>query len=269
MNITTIHSFEELNQTVVNRYREDGAIHVKGLFKPDEVLAWKEEVARIFSLPGLLDPLNVRVEGRQHAKLGSIADRLDPILDISPVFSSLVKDPRVRGFAEALIGDSVEVFRCKLIRKSPGTAGYSMHQDYPYWEFMGVPADAILTVAVAIDDASDQAGGMEFFKGLHNKQQASDPDEPRDVDPTKIDLSRSVRPHAAAGDLIFFHSLTPHRSSSNLSPNNRALLLPTFAGTKYGPLYKSYHEAYLTRKLKGHRLSAEVLEPFQQMVVSA
>lgn len=269
MNIATIHSKEELTQSVIDRYHADGAIHVKGLFKPEEVQVWKGEVARIFGLPGLIDPLNVRVEGRSHAKRGSVADRLDPILDISPVFSNLMRDSRVLGFAEALIGDAVDVFRCKLIRKSPETAGYSMHQDYPYWEFMGVPANSILTVAVAIDDASDQAGGMEFFKGLHDKQQASDPSEPRDVDPTKIDLSRSVRPNAAAGDLIFFHSLTPHRSSPNLSPNNRALLLPTFASAKYGPLYKSYHEAYLTRKLNGHKLSSDVLDPLQQSTVLA
>jgi 2-aminoethylphosphonate dioxygenase len=269
MNLAIAHGNDGLHQDVIDRYHEDGAIHVRGLFKPEEVLVWKAEVERIFALPGLLDPLNVRVEGRRHAQHRTVPDRLDPVLDLSPVFASLVKDPRVCAIAAALIGDSVEILRCKLIRKSPGTAGYGMHQDYPYWEFMGVPANAILTVGVCIDEASEVSGGMEFFRGLHDKKQSADPNDPRDVDPAKIDASLSVRPNASAGDLIFFHSLIPHRSSPNLSEHNRALLLPTFSGKSYGALYKPYHQEYLSRKLKGHKLDTAVLNPFGQQEVAA
>lgn len=243
----------------VRKYWADGVLVVRNLFSEHDVASWRNEVERLFSMSGMTDPLNLRVETRAHGIADRIADRLDPVLDISPVFQQLVHDRRMHGILEALFGSPASILRCKLIKKVAGTAGYAMHQDYPYWEWLDIPADDLLTVAVAIDDASEASGGIEFFLGQHDRKQPPHPLEALDVDESKMDLTKNYIPSLKAGDVAVFHALTPHRSAMNSSGRNRSLLLPTFVHQRHGNVYQRYHEGYLSKKLKNFKPDAGVL----------
>jgi ectoine hydroxylase-related dioxygenase (phytanoyl-CoA dioxygenase family) len=243
----------------VRQYWDDGVLVVRNLFSARDVAGWRDEVERLFSMAGMTDPLNLRVEARAHGALGRIADRLDPVLDISAVFRQLVHDRRLHALLAAIFGAPANILRCKLIRKITGTAGYAMHQDYPYWEWLNVPADDLLTVAVAIDDVNEACGGIEYFLGQHDRRQAPHPLDALDVDESGMDLSRNYLPMLKAGDVAIFHSLTPHRSAMNASGLSRALLLPTFSHQRHGSLYRRYHEGYIAKKLAHFRPDAGVL----------
>jgi hypothetical protein len=56
----------------------------------------------------------------------------------------------------------------KLVFKSPGAYGYSVHQDYTVWHELPVPADGLLSVLLAIDPSNGSNGGVEFYPGLHD-----------------------------------------------------------------------------------------------------
>ncbi|MCH7498027.1 MAG: phytanoyl-CoA dioxygenase family protein, partial [Candidatus Marinimicrobia bacterium] len=79
-----------------------------------------------------------------------VLDRLDPINDISPIFRRFSYDPRLVELAHSAIGEEVLLFKDKIIYKPPGTMGYDMHQDLPYFP-LSVPFDAITIVMISLD----------------------------------------------------------------------------------------------------------------------
>ena len=157
-----------------------------------------------------------------------VADRLDPVSKLSETFSSVAHSAVLLGLAERLLGGDAFVMKDKLITKRPGTAGYDLHQDWPYWEGTGVHADDIVTVAVALDPANAGNGATAFYPALHStilERAASGfdpaPDALTGLDHEIIELQ--------AGDAVCFHSLTPHESRPNNSSNPRRAWFITYA----------------------------------------
>jgi 2-aminoethylphosphonate dioxygenase len=230
----------------VHEYHSQGFVTVRGLFATEQVAAAKAACETLWQGPAIRDHL--RVEMRGHVASESVPDRLDPVLDLSPELSALAQDRQLTGLLTELLGEEVRLFRCKLIRKGPGTLGYSLHQDFPYWEWLGLPPDHLLTAYVAIDPADRQSGALELFPGLHGARLPAPPGEPRDADETRIDTTLSEVPDLRAGDVVVFHSLTPHRSGPNLAAGTRFALLPSYAVARHSDLYEHYYAWYLGRK---------------------
>ena len=65
----------------------------------------------------------------------------------------ILESDAILGPLASLLGDEPSLFKDKLILRPPGTEGYGLHQDYAYYGWTGVPADQILAVQIAIDDA--------------------------------------------------------------------------------------------------------------------
>ena len=135
----------------VDTYRRDGHVVVHEMFGAAEVRAWTDE-------------------WRQLAGGGGIADRLDPILDVSPLFEGLAGDPRLVAAVGSLLDGSAIPFKAKIIMKQPGTAGYGLHQDYPYWEWLGLGADEYVNATIAFDPFDASNGSLEIFSGLQHER---------------------------------------------------------------------------------------------------
>lgn len=240
---------EPLGAADVDRYWSEGFAVLRGCFPEAEVRTWQAECERLFGGAVPLDERNIRVERRGHVSAGAVFDRLDPVLDASPVFSALAADPRMAGAASRLLGEPAAVFRCKLIVKRPGTHGYDLHQDFPYWEHLGIPARELLTIMVAVDPAGAESGALQVFPGLHRDKLPPHPGEPRDVDPGAVAGLSPASPPLEAGDLLLFHSLMPHQSAPNRSEAPRRVLLPSYAPSRYAGLYARYNDWFVKRKL--------------------
>ncbi len=222
------------------RYWREGYVLVPGLFEPEEVESWRRECTRLWALLDL-ETDSARIQWRGHAAQGQIRDRIDPVVDISPVFAALAADPRLVGAARDVLRAEPALMKAKLIAKRSGTAGYGMHQDFPYWAPLGVPADDLLTVQVGIDASTRDNGAVEVFGRLHHRTLEAPEGHPLDVDETRIDLSRGEVVELAAGDLLFFHSLTPHRSGPNQTGGSRRALFLSYATESHGDVYGQYH----------------------------
>jgi ectoine hydroxylase-related dioxygenase (phytanoyl-CoA dioxygenase family) len=184
---------------------------------------------------------NPRVQWRGALAGGEIADRIDPVLDVSPLFHALAHDGPLVEMASSALDDAAVVFKAKLIVKRPGTLGYTMHQDHPYWESLGAPADAYVTVVVAFDRFEAANGAVEVFPGQHHSRVPAPPHEPLDADESRMDTSGGVLIEQAPGDVAFFHSLIPHRSAPNRSPRARRGLFVTYLASRHGGLSERYH----------------------------
>jgi len=230
---------------LVASYRERGYAVVRGRFSREDITAWQRECQRLWDLVAAR-PDDPRVQFRNHISGERIADRIDPLLDVSPLFLALSVDPRMMDPVGAMLGGPATIMKAKLITKRPGTHGYGLHQDHPYWASLGIPPDAMLSIMVAIDVTSPENGALEVWPGLHHSQLPAPPEDPYDVDESQVDLTAGELVSLDAGDLLLFHSLVPHRSAPNRSSRPRRAVFLTYVLESYRAAARTYARSGLT-----------------------
>jgi len=84
------------NDDLVNEksYWEKGYAVFRGIFNTEEVAGLQREANRIWGLDSI-NKNNLRVEFRKSILNEYIPDRLDPVLDISPLFLDMVFERRL------------------------------------------------------------------------------------------------------------------------------------------------------------------------------
>lgn len=130
-----------------------------------------------------------------------------------------------------------------------------MHQDAAYWQ--GFPMEGLISVMVAIDGATEENGGLELFPGYHDRFR-SEVGVLRNMNESEIaeiDASKGEIVETNPGDIILFHSFTPHQSGPNQSNISRTQLFLTYSPSKNGQLYKAHYQHYKRYALKGKDLS--------------
>ncbi len=246
---TTNHAIELAKA----EYWSKGYAVLRAIFADQDILRWREECERLWSLPGLLDDLNLRSESRRDVAGTYVADRLDPVLDISPPLFDAALDARLFRPLQVILNGRVALLKCKLIRKDPGTGGYMHHQDYLYWRWLEMPADGLCSVAIPLYRSDAESGGIEFFPGYHKTLLPGlDGDSNADFDLSHIDVTQGETPALEPGDVLVFHALTPHRSPPNASQRPRTLLLPSYANSSRHDLYGRYYEREIRRRCAEH-----------------
>jgi ectoine hydroxylase-related dioxygenase (phytanoyl-CoA dioxygenase family) len=230
----------------IDGYRRDGFLIRRGYFGAGEVARWTAECERLWQEVSN-DLRNARVQWRDRVDGGRVADRIDPVLDLSPAYRELADDPRLLGAAELLLEGTAAVFKAKLITKRPGTAGYGLHQDYPYWEPLGLPADAYVNVLVAFDQFDEASGATEVFPGLHRAKLPAAGDAPLDADASAVEGRPPVLFELEPGGVVFFHSLLPHRSAPNRGNRPRRGLFLTYLPSRHAGLDVRYEQVRLDK----------------------
>jgi hypothetical protein len=137
--------------------------------------------------------------------------------------------------AGALLGEPAVLYKDKLNYKLPGGAGYSAHQDAPAYRFVEVHVSCM----VAIDDAGESNGCLEVVSGAHDRLWPTD-----DAGCIRADVADSMAWQPVpvrAGDALWFHSRTPHRSGPNSSTRPRRALYPTYNARAEGDLRADYY----------------------------
>ena len=151
----------------------------------------------------------------------------------------LLTSGTVLATATALLGEPAVLYKEKINYKLPGGAGYAPHQDAPAYPFV----DAHVSCMVAIDDADLTNGCLEVVSGAHAEVLAMD-----DRGCIRQDVVESLEWMAvpvAAGQTLWFHSRTPHRSGPNASSVPRRALYPTYNARSEGDLRDDYYRTKL------------------------
>jgi len=228
----------------VREYWQKGYIALRGLFRPEEIASWQAECDRLL-LSEYVHPDNVRTPFRMNS--GAHPERIDPAVDISPVFSALIADPRIVSVVEAIFRDRPLLFKDKIIFKAPGTKGYTMHQDQAWWRMCS--ADDMLSASIQIDGANAANGCIELFPGCHDRLRtpAGMSTNFRPGDDAGIDHSTGVKMETVPGDVLIFHSLTPHQSDTNRADVSRRSFYLTYSAARVGDLYPEHLKKYIDR----------------------
>jgi hypothetical protein len=192
---------------------------------------WVDEVA---ALPETPDGALQHYEGTD---AGPQLCRSERFVDLHPPLGALLCEGALPGIAGALLGEPAVLYKEKVNHKLPGGAGYSPHQDAPAYPMIDVHVSAM----IAVDDADASNGGLEVVSGCFDRVL---PVDERGCIAQEIVDSLEWQPVALrAGQTLWFHSRTPHRSGPNRSSQPRRAIYPTYNAASEGNLRAAYYEA--------------------------
>jgi phytanoyl-CoA hydroxylase len=220
----------KLTAEQIQAYKDDGYVIVKNFLV-------KEEVDKLYGIATGDDTLQKHAFdlNDQSGKKTKLTLWYTPGND---AYGLLTKSERIVSNAGLLLDGSAPVchFHSKLMQKEPRVGGaWEWHQDYGYWyknEFL-LP-DQMISIMVAITDANKQNGCLQVIKGSHKMGRIEHGFAGEQVGASQhyVDLALKTMPlvyvEINAGDALFFHSNTLHRSEANLSDKPRWSLISVY-----------------------------------------
>lgn len=167
--------------------------------------------------------------------------------------------------ASALLGQTAVLYKEKINYKLAGGAGYAPHQDAPAYPFV----DSHVSCMVAIDDATVANGCLEVVSGMHDS--ILDMDDAGCVRPDIASVMDWAAVEVTAGQTLWFHSRTPHRSGPNSSNVARRALYPTYNALAEGDLREDYYRekrvAFAADDGSGYHTKVSLIGDFQGRAV--
>jgi ectoine hydroxylase-related dioxygenase (phytanoyl-CoA dioxygenase family) len=208
----------------------------------DEVAAWPDDAGEWLHHRELTD------DGPQLC-------RTENFVPFHAGLRALLTDGPMLATASALLGQPAVLYKEKINYKLPGGAGYAAHQDAPAYRFV----DTHVSCMVAVDDALVGNGCLEVVSACHHELLPTDDagcilaEVVAELDWEPVEVR--------AGETLWFHSRTPHRSGPNLGPSPRRALYPTYNALAEGDLRAAYYEQ--KRAELGDREAVSLIGDFQ------
>lgn len=227
----------------VARFDEEGYLIVPGLLSSEETQLLAEIARRDQALIS-------RMARRKDAQGGTAQLALDNCLS-DTIYSAIVQSERLIRAMETLLGGEVYHYHHKVSAKQPFEGGaWEWHQDYGYWYNNGCLFPYMASCYVAIDSATRENGCMQLLAGSHKMGRI---EHGKTGDQTGADMERVnaavermalIYAEMNAGDGLFFHSNTLHRSDQNRSPHPRWGLICCYNAARNDPYKPGPHPNY-------------------------
>lgn len=148
---------------------------------------------------------------------------------------TMLREGVMQDIAGRLLGETAVLYKEKINYKLAGGAGWEPHQDAPAYPFIANHVSCM----VAIDDATTANGCLEVVSGKHHQLL---PTDSRGCIPAELAVPLDWRPvELRAGQTLWFHSRTPHRSADNTSPHDRRAIYPTYNALSEGDFRAQYY----------------------------
>lgn len=225
-----------LDEQQIAAWRRDGFLHAPNLLDRDiaaKLDSWIAELAA-----------SDHAEILQHHEMTDAGPQLARTENFATLHSglgALVREGRVLAAGAELADEPIVLYKEKVNYKLPGGAGFAPHQDATAYKFV----DTHLTCMIAIDDATVENGCLELAAGQHGELL---PDNGDGCLTSEIEAQLEWKfVEMAAGDVLWFHSRTPHRSGPNRSAGPRRALFLTYNAASEGDLRSAYYADKIAR----------------------
>jgi hypothetical protein len=241
---------------LVRHFAERGWVVVDALDASTVVALphWVDEVA------ALADGEGGVLQHREATATGPQLCRSEHFIDVHDGLRALLCEGALPDVASALLGEPAVLYKEKVNHKLPGGAGYRAHQDAPAYPMV----DAHVSAMVAVDDADASNGGLEVVSGCFD---AVLPVDDNGCIDRVVAAQLTWEPVAlAAGQTLWFHSRTPHRSGPNHSRSPRRALYPTYNAAREGDRRAEYYatkRAAFARAPAGDRARVSLIGDFE------
>lgn len=172
---------------------------------------------------------------RELTEYGPRLCRTENFTPFHPGMHELLASGPLVATAGALLDQPAVLYKEKINYKVAGGAGYAPHQDAPAYRFVNQHVSCM----VAIDDANTANGCLEVVSGMHHE--LLDVDERGCISSYVVAAMTWEIVELRAGQTLWFHSLTPHRSGPNDTNTDRRALYPTYNARSEGDLRERYY----------------------------
>ncbi|MBT3345692.1 MAG: phytanoyl-CoA dioxygenase family protein [Gemmatimonadetes bacterium] len=207
----------------IEQYWREGFLTEEIVFSPDEVLKFAS------AYDACLDRLREQ-DGLRNIRSGQLEDGTQTEVNqircahlFHPVFADLVRDTRILDRVEALIGANLRLILCQGLYKPAQTGGeIGWHQDDYYF---GVSKkDAVVSCWMAFDDVTPENGCMWVIPRAQGQLWEHESVEPGGYVMSDPDESAALPLPLKAGQIMFHHGATPHRTLKNQTDRSRRAL---------------------------------------------
>ncbi|MES2446334.1 MAG: phytanoyl-CoA dioxygenase family protein [Bacteroidota bacterium] len=248
--------YKKLSTAEKALFDRDGYVLIKGMLQPQEVeklytIAIQDEVISSKSFDRG-DANGLRTKLALWYSLGDDA------------YSLLARSKRIVEGVNLLLDGEPAHFHSKLMQKEPKVGGaWEWHQDYGYWYRDGFLYPQMISVLTALSPSTKENGCLQVLKGSHlvgriehgfSGEQVGANQERVDELLKELEL---VYVEMEAGDTLFFHSNTLHRSDANLSDKPRWSLISAYNLITNKPYKGNYPSATETINVVDDELIAQ------------
>jgi len=214
-------------------YEKDGLLLLEKFYSKEEIVEiekWTNEIASKPETPGK-QMMYFEKSLRDPSK--RILNRVENFTRFHKKFDDLFNGKLAKVTAQ-LVNDGVILFKEKINFKYPGGDGFKAHQDQQAgW---GKYIDFFITVMIAVDGSKIENGCIEIAAGQHKNGLIGE-----EWKPLEHDLEYKEYP-TKPGDVIFFDSYVPHRSSPNMSDRPRRSIFVTYNRESGGNHREQYYK---------------------------
>ncbi|MEM8966740.1 MAG: phytanoyl-CoA dioxygenase family protein [Bacteroidota bacterium] len=208
-------------------FERDGYVIIKGFFSPEEAdliyqTSTKDEVINEKSFD-FNDSSGLRTK---------LALWYTPQDDIYGLYS---RSARMVEAAEMILDGTVGHYHSKLMQKEPKKGGaWEWHQDYGYWYNNGFLYPEMVSIMLALTEATRENGCMQVLKGTHRMGRVEHNITGEQVGAQMEKVEEAMKQHELVyvelqpGDALFFHCNLLHRSNANLSDHSRWSLISVY-----------------------------------------
>lgn len=224
-----------LNNQQLSAFERDGFLLIKGLYSDVEmqdIIRWTEEVSNYPEEPG---KYMMYFEQSQLEDKQRILSRMEDFEPYHRGFSDLFTSRQMQGNVSQLFGETAVLYKDKINFKLPGGDGFKAHQDVQAgWDKY---ASLHITALVSIDAGTIENGCLEIAAGSHKQGLIGEMWHP--LEENELTYQPIV---TNPGDVVFFDSYVPHRSSPNLTEHPRRILYVTYNRLSEGDHRRQYYQ---------------------------
>lgn len=215
--------FTSLTSHQIEYFKNQGYLVYGTIFSPTEVAAFAA------AYDECLDALQ-KTEQLKNIRQGQLDDGTPTQVHqircahlAHPLFDVLIRDPRILDPIAALIGPNLKLILCQGLYKPPHTGGaIDWHQDDYY--FRVNKENAVASCWLTFDQATVDSGCMWVLPGAHTQLWDHESLESPGYRMLDADESKATPLELAAGQIMFHHGATPHRTLPNTTDHPRRAL---------------------------------------------
>ena len=244
----------------LNFYNEHGWLIID-LLDATTVAALKDWVAEVQSWSDDVRWLN----HYEQTEFGPRKCRTEYFTPYHPQLRELLRGGIMVDIASQLLGEPAVLYKEKINYKLAGGAGWEPHQDAPAYPFISTHVSCM----IAVDDATHENGCLEIVSGMHNE--ILGPNEFGCIPKEVVDTLDWRMAPLRAGQTLWFHSRTPHRSGDNKSTRDRRAIYPTYNALSEGDLRETYYEKKrqdLSSSAVNERVRVSLIDDFRGIPVT-
>ncbi len=250
-------------------FERDGYVIIRGFFSPEEA----DLIYQTSTEDEIINDKSFDFNDSQGLRT-KLALWYTPQDDIYGLYS---RSARMVEAAEMILDGTVGHYHSKLMQKEPKKGGaWEWHQDYGYWYNNGFLYPEMVSIMLALTEATQENGCMQVLKGTHRMDRVEHNIAGEQVGAQMEKVEEAMKQHELVyvelqpGDALFFHCNLLHRSNANLSDHSRWSLISVYnkvtnkpykdePASCYTPIEKVADDALLKAGKKGIAAGADFL----------